>query len=127
MSEIENGKKDQLPPPEEEGAMQASVQDTEGVPNEEKVTSVPPWAGYGHFKTICDQPSKAEIAKEFQARNALVREHAQAQRNLDLYQKCHAAHQYRRMTRNRQYSRDQVVAEGSEGYSQSKALLEEVN
>ncbi|MCP4603890.1 MAG: hypothetical protein GY847_25780, partial [Proteobacteria bacterium] len=47
MSETENGKKDQLPPPEEEGARQASVQNMEGVLQEEKVTSIPPWVGYG--------------------------------------------------------------------------------
>ncbi|MCP4698382.1 MAG: hypothetical protein GY862_16250, partial [Gammaproteobacteria bacterium] len=60
MAETKTGKQEQPPPPrEEEGAMPAGAQAEREVSGQQSMTSVPPWAGYGRFKTICHQQTKA--------------------------------------------------------------------
>ncbi len=66
---------------------------------------IPPWMGYGRFSTVMGRHSKAEFAKEFYARNALVQSFNLVQHNLNAYQKCHVAHQRRRLAQNSLYYR----------------------
>ncbi len=94
MLEDENGKKDQLPPPQEEekGALQAEIQ------TEDEAATLQDgavWTGYGHYCMVTGRCSKAEIAREFYARNALVQNPKMVQHHLSIYQKCHDAHQCR--------------------------------
>ncbi len=49
------------------------------------------------------------------------------QHNLDVYQKCHDAHQRRCLACNSLYNRNQTVAVGSRAHSLSKNQLEEAN
>ncbi len=130
MSGSEDGKKDQPPPPQEreKGVMQAEAQAEDEVATQHgDMLPIPAWTGYGHFSTVCDRRSKARIAKEFYAKNALVQNYKLAQHNLHAYQKCHVAHQRRRLAHNILYNRNQTVTVGSRAHSLSKNQLEEAN
>ncbi len=130
MSGNKDEKKDQLPPPQEEekGVMQAEAQAEEENTNQQgDTTPVPPWTGYDRFSTVCGRRSKAEFAEEFYARNALVQNYKLAQYNLDAYQKCHIAHQRRRLACNSLYWRNWTTAAGLRVHSLSKNQLEEAN
>ncbi len=130
MLENDDGKKDQPPPPQEEekGAMQARAQaESEVVTQQSDATPIPLWSGYGRFSTVMGRCSKAEFAEEFYARNTLMQDYKLAQYNLDAYQKCHIAHQCRRLACNCLYWRNRTVAAGLRVHSLSKNQLEEAN
>ncbi len=130
MSESEDGKKDpSLPPQEgEKGVLQAEARaENEAMVQQDEVSSEAVWTGYGHYSMVCGRRSKAEIAKEFYARNALVQNPLMAQHNLNVYQGYHNAHQYRRLACNSLFHQNRTVAAGSRVHSLSKNQLEEAN
>ncbi len=130
MSARGEERKDQLPPPKEmeEEAMQAEAQaGGEIVDSQEGAMGIPPWDGYGRFKTVMGRRSKAEFAEAFYARQALESSYLLARHHLDTYKKCHDAHQRRRLSRNVRYYRCEPVTVGSWAYSLSKNQLEEAN
>ncbi len=88
---------------------------------------VPPWTGYGHFSTVYGHRTKAKFAEEFYTRRALMQNYKLVQYNLDAYQKCHVAHQHRRLACNSLYWRNRTTAAGLRVHSLSKNQLEEAN
>ncbi len=130
MSESENGKKDPSPLPQEgeKGVLQAEARaEDEATTQQGEAVSATIWMGYGCFSMVCDRHSKAKIAEEFYARNALVQNPKMAQHNLSIYQECHDAHQYRRLARNSLFHWNRTVAAGSRVHLLSKNQLEEAN
>ncbi|MCP4676427.1 MAG: hypothetical protein GY854_13125, partial [Deltaproteobacteria bacterium] len=130
MSANGEEKKDQPLPPKEkkEEAMQAKAQTGgETVNPQNEAMDIPPWTGYGRFSMVMGRCTKAEFAEEFYARNALELSFKLAKHNLNACQKCHAAHQYRRLARNVRYYRNETVNVESGVHSLSKNQLEEAN
>ncbi len=126
----EDGKKDQPPPPQEgeKGVLQAKAWAEDKVTTQQGEASPEVvWTGYGHYSMVYGQCTKAKIAEEFYARNVLVQNPKLVQHNLDLYQKCHIAHQRRCLACNSLFNQNQTVAVGSAAHSLSKNQLEDAN
>ncbi len=81
---------------------------------------------YG-FSMVSGQHSKAEIAEEFHARNALEWNNMKAWYNQSIYQKYHDNHVLRWLARNSLFNRNKAIAAGSRAYSLSKNQLEKKN
>ncbi len=129
MPGSKGGKKkdERLPlPKEKKKASPAEVQaDNKATGQRGKASVAATRVSYG-YSTVCSWHTKAEIADEFHARNALEWDDMKARHNQSVYQKYHDTHMLRQLARNRVFDQGKAIAQGR-AYSLSKNQLEKKN
>ncbi len=121
--------KDQLPPQQKERKRVSPAEtraDNKAMGEQGMAAAASIRATYG-MKTVSGRRSKAEIAAEFRARNALEKNDKQAQYNQEIYARYRDDHAERWRVRNSVFWHSKAVAQGQWCYSLSKNQLEKAN
>ncbi len=119
-------KRDQPPPPQKEkkGVSQAEIWADNRAMGQWGMASAASVRATYSLKMVCGRRSKAEIAAEFWARNALEQNDTLARHNRLIYQKFHDDHNLRWTKCSSIFWRGKVVADSQPFYSLSKNQLE---